>query len=243
MEQETNIILCIPGPWETREALLEAVIKSNNGEYLFAGNLLFHQPSNEGFEMEVREHDHQIAHAFATAGMQRFSEAEMQAVKDHTQVVYIQGKGGSLPDAEKMMRAGLAVLKAGGAGIKVETAGKAFNKTQWEELTLMDHDHKFYEAFVLLVKGTGNIIYSCGMHNLGFRDAISDPIGELMETAELVDIFCIYQVLENPEIAEGQTFSTEPESPVYRIHEEACTFYPADDLFFNPYGMLHLVRI
>lgn len=243
MEQKNTIILCIPGNWKTREELLAAVIEANNGEYLFAGGVLFHHPANEGFEMEVREHDHHLGHAFNTAGMQRFSETEMQAIKAHTQVVYLHGKGGSMPDAEKMMRAGLSILKAGGLGIKVETSGKAFNKTQWEELTLMDHEHKFYEGFVLLVKGADNSIYSCGMHNLGLRDALSDPIGELMETAELVDIFCVYQVLETPEITDGQTFSTAPESPVYRIYEEACTFYPEDDLFFNPYGMLHLVKM
>ncbi|BAV09346.1 protein of unknown function [Filimonas lacunae] len=241
MEQENTIVLCIPGTWSSREEVLSSVIDANNGEYLFAGGVLFCPKQDESFMMEAREHDHHMHHAFVTAGMQRFEAEEMEAIKTHKTVVYVSGPGGNNAFANSIMRAGLAILKAGGLGIKVESSGKAFTHAQWEELVNMDHDHRFYEAFVLLVKGANNSIYSCGMHNLGLRDAIADGGEDFMETAELVDIFSVYQVIEKPEIKSGQTFSTAPDMPVYQIQEEPCTFYPEDDLFYNPYGMFHLV--
>lgn len=217
-DKDITIVLCIPGNWKLPAEL----------------------PVTEGVTAELRSHDHQLAHNFRHAGLQRFSEEELQGIEKHTSVAYLSGKGGSFTDAEKMMQAGLALLQAGGLGIKVETCGKAFNTQAWEELVNMDHDHKFYEAYVLLVKGADNSIHSCGMHNLGFRDALSDSVGELMDTAELVDIFCIYQILETPDISDGQTFSTSPESAVYVIREEACTYYSPGDYFYNPWGVLHL---
>lgn len=242
MEKEITIVLCVPGAWASRSEMLEQLVKSSNGEYLFAGGILMHQPTSNKFMIEVQEHDHHMHQAFVTAGMQRFTEEEMKAIETHTNVVYISGPGGDMANADSIMKAGLAFLKAGGLGIKVETTGKAFNKTQWEELVTMDHDHRFYEAFVLLVKGTHNTIYSCGMHNLGFPDTIANAGEDFMETAELVDIFCAYQVVEQPEIQDGQTFSTAPDMPVYRIQEEPCTFYEHNDLFYNPFGMLHLIE-
>lgn len=218
MEQDIKIVLCIPGSWHSEAEL----------------------PVMEGVVAELRSHDHHLAHSFKHAGLQRFSEQELQAIEKHTSVVYISGKGGSFSDAEKMMRAGQALLQTGGLGVKVETSGKAFNVSAWEELVNMDHEHRFYEAFVLLVKGADNSIHSCGMHNLGLRDTLSDAIGEVMDTAELVDIFCIYQILEKPDIQEGQTFSTDPDSPVYIISEEPCTYYAPGDHFYNPYGIIHL---
>lgn len=220
MEQDIKIVLCIPGNWHSEAEL----------------------PVIEGVVAELRSHDHHLTHSFKHAGLQRFSEQELQAIEKHTSVVYISGKGGSFSDAEKMMQAGQALLQNGGLGIKVETSGKAFNASTWEELVNMDHEHRFYEAFVLLVKGADNSIHSCGMHNLGLRDTLSDAIGEVMDTAELVDIFCIYQILEEPDIKEGQTFSTDPDSPVYIINEEPCTYYAPGDHFYNPYGIIHLRR-
>lgn len=219
-DKDITIVLCIPGNWQLQADL----------------------PVIQDVVIEWRPHDHQLAHAFKHAGLQRFSTEELQAIEKHASIALLSGKGGSLAAAAKMMQAGLTLLKAGGLGIKVETSGKAFNTQAWEELVHMDHDHRFYEAFVLLVKGADNSIHSCGMHNLGFRDTLSDAIGELMDTAELVDIFCIYQILEDPAITDGQTFSTAPDSAVYTIREEPCTFYTPGDYFYNPYGILHLTQ-
>lgn len=235
-----DIILCIPGKWADRSEIVTTLAATNEQEYIFAGNILLHIPSGEGFEVKIETRDEQLQEAFAIAGQGRFTEEELQTIADHSFVIYLIGKGGDLSSAQKTMDAGVAFLNAGGLGIKVETTGKAFNKDRWKILAGAHDDQAIYEAYVLLLRSQEDVIYSCGMHNIGLRDVICDINATINEAAELADIFNVYQVIEKPEISSGQTFSTDAEGVVYRITTEDCAIYPQDDLFYNPYGMYRL---
>jgi hypothetical protein len=236
-------ILCIPGQWADRSEIVTSLAGANTQEYIFAGNILLHIPSGEGFEVEIAAHDPQMQQSFTLAAQGRLTDEELQAIGRHSFVVYLIGKGGSLQHAANMMRAGIAFLKAGGQAVKVETTGKAFNKAQWKMLSDAHEEQALYEAFVVLLRSEAELIYSCGMHNIGLRDVICDVDATVSEAAELADIFNIYQVIEKPELSSGQTFSTEAGGPVYRIIAEDCTIYPEDDLFYNPFGMYRLQEV
>lgn len=240
---ELRTILCIPGRWADRSEIVTAVAGANGQEYLFAGNILLHIPSGEGFEVEIAPHDAQMQASFTLAAQGRLTGEELEEAGRHSFVIYLKGKGGSLLRALHTMQAGLAFLKAGGTAIKVETTGKAFSTEQWLQLSEAGDEQALYEAFVVLLRSEEELIYSCGMHNLGFRDVICDVDAGISEAAELADIFNIYQVIEKPEIASGQTFGTEAGGPVFSITAEACTAYPEDDLFYNPFGMYRLQEV
>lgn len=242
MNKDNNIILCIPGQWQDRSAIVTAIAEANAGEYIFAGQSLMHESTKDFFTMDIHEHDADLKAAFSIAGMDRFTPEELTAIDKHTFVLFLVGKAGDIERAEKMLNAGAALLKAGGLGVKVETTGKALTQDHWMELAELDQPHKYYEAFVLLLKDKDNSIYSCGMHNLGMRDTIVSAGEPLQQTAELAELFCAYQVIEQPEIENEQTFRTMPESPIYRIYEEECNYYEQDNLFYNPYGMFRLVK-
>jgi hypothetical protein len=240
---ETRIILCIPGRWADRSEIVTSLAGANAQEYLFAGNILLHIPSGEGFEVEIEAHDAQMQQSFTLAAQGRLSDDELQEIGRHTFVVYLIGKGGNMQHAAGTMRAGNAFLKAGGLAMKVETAGKSFSKEQWTLLSDAGEEQALYEAYVVLLQSEDELIYSCGMHNIGLRDVICDVDATVNEAAQLADIFNIYQVIEKPGISEGQTFSTEADGPVYRITTEVCTIYPEDDLFYNPFGMYRLQEV
>jgi hypothetical protein len=236
-----EIILCVPGKWKDRSELVISLAAMNNDQYIFAGNVLMHIPTNEFFEVEVCDYDHRMKEAFAIAGAGRMNEAELNEIDNHSFVVYIIGKGGDMESAAKMMKAGQAFLNAGGLGIKVETCGKAFNAEAWNAFTNSAIELKYYMAFVILLISTeDNYIYSCGMHNVGLRDTICDYTGDIKDIANLIEVFSVYQLAENPVIKDEQTFSPQADAAVYRIIESECIFYEKEHRFYNPYGMYYL---
>ena len=239
MPNDLTLILCIPGQWKDRFEIIKSLTLSNP-EYILAGPTLLHTPTNDSFEVDIYEFDDRMRAAFEIAGDGRLSDTELDLIDKHTFTVYVIGKAGGLEEAEKIMNAGQAFLKAGGLGIKVESSGKAFSKEQWAEFIQSESEGKYYEVFVDLVQDD-DIIYSCGMHNLGLHDTICELHDDNIEEAtELVGVFNFYQLIDKPKITSGQTFGVTKDAPRYTIIEEDCTFYEEDDFFYNPFGMYHL---
>lgn len=239
-------VLCIPGNWKDRTALITAVVKANEGEFLMVGGVLMHIPSQQGFRVEIEGQDHQLELSFRVAGSWgELEEAFYEAINNHQQVVYVSGDTGSLEGAKALAEAAQALLKAGGLGVKVETAGKAFTKTQWETQLADFQEANLCHMFVMTpITDEQGSCFSCGMHNLGCKDTLLEVGGESPEEVlELLDIFSYYQLLEQPSIQDGQTFGIAMGAPVYRIKNLSQQPYEGEELFENPYGMWKLKKI
>lgn len=239
----TKTVLCIPGNWNDRSEVLTAIAEANKDEFIFAGTLMMNMKTKKGFELRIQEHDEHIMESFRIAGMvNRVDDVFIKEIGDHKQVIYLIGETGNVEDAKAIAEAGLAILKAGGIGVKVETTGIAFTKADWEGLLLDFEIGNLYEMFVLDSISDGNgTVYTCGMHNLGFKDAIVK--GEAFQDAvNLLSIFGYYQIVDKPEIKIGQTFSTAVDAPIFEIAEELNQPYKGDQLFENPFGMWRLKR-
>jgi len=89
---------------------------------------------------------------------------------------------------------------------------------------------------------TGEQVYSCGMHNLGYPDAIIDA-GASENPVELLRVFSYYLFSERPAVATGETFRASEHAPRYRLSLEPCELYDSDDIFHNPYGMWRLTQM
>ena len=88
--------------------------------------------------------------SFAVAGrVTGVTENFLDEIDRHGSVVYISAPIGSLLEAKQIAFAGEAILKAGGIGIKIETAGKAFEKDSWFSLTNNFQEHNLFEMFVI----------------------------------------------------------------------------------------------
>ncbi len=82
-------------------------------------------------------------------------------------------------------------------------------------------------------------VFTCGMHNLGYKDTIIS--GEDFQNAvNLLSIFGYYQIIDKPDIKNGQTFATSADSPIFEITDELDQPYKEDELFENPFGMWRL---
>lgn len=230
-------VLCIPGPWKDRSALLERVVRSDSG-YLFAGRLLMDMQTRQSFDLQHEPRDDRMASAFLSAGRHWAGTEEMALIQQHESVAYLIGEGGSAENAESLMLAARALLEAGGLGVKVESSGIAHSPDAWRSLCEDRHLFSAFSAYVLFI--TGEEVYSCGMHNLGLKDAVVANHGT-DESVELLRVFTRYLFTESPTIRAGQTFSAAAGAPRFRIEDDPGIDYGENSLFANPYGTWRLV--
>ena len=242
-ERKPKTILCIPGNWNSRTDIVTAIAENNMNNFIFAGMILLNLKTNKGFELEICEKDNEMRESFKFAGMvNRVSEEFLDEIEKHNYVIYLSAESGDLESAKAIAEAGNAILKSGGIGIKVETTGKAFTKEHWTEFLTDFVETNLYKMYVLdsISDGKGTT-YTCGMHNLGFKDSIVYN-EEFQDSVSLLSIFGYYQLIDKPEINLGQTFSTDIESAIFEINEEKNQPNIGDELFENPYGMWKLER-
>jgi hypothetical protein len=233
------IVLCIPGPWQSQADLVQAIARGGSG-YLFAGQVLMNMETRQTCEPEFQAQDDRMQAAFRAAGPHWVGTPEMQRIADHSAVVYLVADGGVAMTAEALMQAAAAVLEAGGLGVKVESSGVAHAPADWLELCAALHLFSAHRAYVLYV--TGPQVYSCGMHNLGLRDAIVDNDGDTAGAVELLRAFTRYLFTASPTIRAGQTFGVAQDAPVYRMLDDPGPGYEDGSLYANPFGFWRLVR-
>ena len=229
-----SIILGIPGMWKDRSDFLSAVIK--NSDFIFAGNVLYHPPSRRGISTEISKPDPRLQRAFQIASGNRIPDEELRAIDLHTMTPYLIGPGGSFENAKFMVQAAAAVLKAGGLGVKVESAGIAHSRARWLELENQELFIYGLDAFVVFCHGTTT--YSCGMHNLGFRDAVFPSFVE--DSVEMLRLFLRYSITPAKPLSDRNTVTLGQFK--YRMHTRPCTTFAADSPFHNPYGVWSLER-
>lgn len=214
-------VICIPGVWNSWEEFILSIVGATNGEYLAAGNILTNVKNEKHYTIGFCERDDKMIESFRYAGMvTRVTDIFLDEIGNHKHIIYISGQTGNLKDAEHIAFAAEAVLKTGGIGIKIETAGKAFEGDRWSNLLENFEESNLYQMFVVdsIVNKEGTV-YSCGMQNLGYKDTIVSG-EEFQQSVALISIFGYYQIVDKPTILNRQTFSKDIESPRFRITEE-----------------------
>jgi len=237
-------VLCIPGPWADRTEFITALVQARKGEYLFAGAILAHFPADTHFLLELHEADADLPVAFQRAGLfSAMSDEAVAAVANHRMVAYLltqPDQPASLASARAVAQAAAALLDAGGIAVKVETAGKAFEAAKWRELLALETAGALWELFVAVaIKNEDGASFTCGMHNLGLKDALVRHL-PTADAVPLLREFTFFGAAEQPELAIGHTFSLAADAPVYRLVEATPQPYADHPDFRNPYGMWEL---
>ena len=237
-----TIVLGIPGPWETELDLASAIAATSSDFALRAGELT-NIAHDRHYKLELVEYDPELRRAYELANRRSLTTADLDLIEGHRHTAYLIGAGGSLITASDMMQAAGILLAAGGFAVKVETAGVAHSARDWLAQTSRRETHvgALYIAYVALV-GNSALFYSCGMHNLGFCDAIvaglaADQAGELLRG------FLMSVIHEQPQLISGQTVVNDGFSAQYRLIYEPCHTFTPDDLFYNPFGLWRLLRL
>ncbi len=235
-------VVCVPGPWQGRDELMQAVAElaaEDGPRFLMAGQMVVELVTEAAMEWEWHAREPGLARAFEVAGRGSLSPAELMAIAEAPGHVFLMDpEGGSVEAARRMMIFAEALLRAGGLGVKVESAGVAHSAAAWREMTAEAHDlTAVLAAFVAAVGDPDQGFFTCGMHNLGLPEAVVPASLDPDTAVDLMDVFTFYLAAEEPEIEEGQTFAAEEGAPLYELTHQPCDHFGADDPFHNPFGM------
>jgi hypothetical protein len=236
-------VICIPGNWNDWNEFILSIVETSNGEYIAAGNILINAKNKKHYKIDFCEPDLKMKESFLYAGkVTGISNKCIEEVGAHKFVIYLSGETGNLEDAKHIAFATNIILKTGGLGVKIETAGKAFDKEKWMILVDSFDESTLYSMFVIasIVSEQGDI-YSCGMQNLGLRDTILSGI-DFQEAVQLISLFEYFQIIDKPIILNNHTFRADMESPIFRIKDEPNQPNLGYVLLENPFGMWRLEK-
>ena len=133
------------------------------------------------------------------------------------------------------------LLDLGARAIKCESAGLTHGRERWSSLASQDDPGALYGAWVRRPLASHGLLYSCGMHLLGFPDVELAGVSAT-DAVELIDGFSLYQLIDRPgdRLLAGHTFSLRSTAPRFRLRRTACERYERDDFFHNPQGYWRL---
>ena len=236
---EAEIILCIPGPWETRTQFLEEVIVRSEGKFMFVGGVLACPSVNDHVPVTFDEYTPEMKESFACAGQGKLSQLALESIGQHKGVAYLHFPLQFIAQRERISLFTGFLRECGGIAIKNESCGIAHEWQRWTELIGSEDLFDAYCACVVLVADE-DVYYSCGMHHFGLPEVQISRGFEIQEAAGIINDFNLYQMAEEPNLQAGHTFSLGPDSPRFRIGHSLDSRHPSDDLFFNSKGVWSL---
>ena len=239
---EPEIILCIPGPWDDRSKLLEDIIVRTEGKFMFAGGILACPSAKDHVPLDYEPHTPEMEEAFRCAGQGKLSEETLQAISQHRGVAYLHFPLEFIAQRDRMKTFTSLLRDCGGIGIKNESSGIAHEWDRWFELIESDNLFDAYCACIVLVADE-DVFYSCGMHHFNLPEVQISRDFEIQEAAKFINDFNLYQMIEEPKIAAGHTFSLTPDGPKFRIGHVADERHDPEDLFHNPAGVWSLEEV
>ena len=237
-----ELLLCIPGPWADRSDFVRAVISETKGEFMFAGVILANPAKKDHVPLDFGPHDPQMRQAIEIAGQGRLSTRLLDQVAEHRGVTYLHFPVGIISQKQRVATFTEALKRCGGLAVKVESAGVAHDWDHWFSALNSENPFDLYRTFVVLI-GDSQHYYSCGMHHFGLPDVEVERSIEINEAAELMNRFNYWQIIDEPKLAAGHTFSVTVDAPHYRIASKNDSRHEPENFFHNPRGLWNLKRV
>lgn len=220
-----RLILCLLGPAGWLPSAARCVEAFGRGFHMD------HEYSAEGFDSRMPE-------SFGVSWNwvpNTYTDSDLRAIGAHQSLVYVLSEDlrpiNSMATAAAAVELIDALFAAGALACKCETGGVAHGAKHWrsyaERLRNADdaeRAHTLYRAFVRRPLDDDGVLYTAGMHSLGFPDI--DYLGprDLLAATALIDTV-------GRSVLAGDTQGL-PHSP--------CTRYPVDAFLYNPYGVLRI---
>ena len=248
-KSEVNIIISISGFWKDSNQIRKLINDSAKCKYRLTENYLFHEDEIDEFVFHLDNSKQTLTMLPAPTESNLLKKEEENNVNQHKSTVYLMIEGGSIENAKKIMLAGNCILNIGGHEIKIVTAGITHGKETWQKFIENDRLMDYIFAFVITVHNDKEDFYfTCGMHNLGYPDAVVPGYLDPDQGNCLAKAFLYYLVKNNPVLVSGNKFQIDKNSPnIYRLTYEKCHIYDNFDknvyrLFHNPYGLWRLTE-
>lgn len=234
-------ITCIPGTWLDRKELVLSIPEQTDGRYLFAGQVLMNVETKESAEIEFCLRDERMHKSFIVGGQGQYPVQIYDEIKSHRGVIYLKCDIDGLSNLHKLHTFINVCLVSGGLGVKFENSGVAHTARQWNGYEFRNDTLLLMRAHVIMAY-SDDYFYSCGMHIFGLPDVAVKSTIPNNSAGYMLTEFNYYHIFESPNFKEGQTFSTDKDSPKYRIKFRDDFIYKGEELFENPYGRIELEK-
>lgn len=150
-------------------------------------------------------------------------------------MVYLHFPFDWLDQRDRLMLFTQVVQRAGGIAVKVESSAVAHDWNRWFAL-LSGTAFDAYCAAVTLVTDS-DCYFSCGMHHFKLPECSVPLTIAIVEAADLMHRFNMYQIEEQPRLMSGHTFGVAADAPRLRLTLSPDSRHEVDDLFHNPHGV------
>lgn len=232
-ETSIEVTLRIPGTWEHPRELVERL---PDGCRLEPETLVL--PDGARFEFNPLPADEQFSGIFASSCHKLPTETEREQIENYTVNACLTGPGGSLDAARQLMVAASAMIQAGAAGVFVDNSGLSHGATDWLAMTDDRDGGGVYWAFVSTCRSK-DVLYSVGMHILGFRDAVLPRTGNEEYDFRTLHSFLGFYYRSGAPIRDGDVMD-DPVLPTVRAYREPYDRMPPNAPMFNPFGQWRL---
>jgi hypothetical protein len=237
-----ELLLCIPGPWKDRSDFIASVVSKTEGEFVFAGKILACPHRNDHVVLDFEEHTPQMRKAFEFAGQGKLPAELLDQLDVHAGVAYLHFPVKIIGQRERLALFTNVLMRCGGFAVKVESAGIAHTWDEWFKALASENPFDLYRTFVVLI-GDKDYYFSCGMHHFGLPEVEVSRSIAINEAADLMNRFNYWQIVEEPKIAVGHTFSIAADAARYHITLKKDLRHVVTDFFHNEYGVWSLERV
>jgi hypothetical protein len=228
-----SVALRIPGPWSHPKELVERL---PNGWRLTPDTLFM--PDRTEIEFGAAPADDQFAQIFRSSCRNQPTAEELATVDNYKVNVFLSGPGGSLAAARTMLKAGTAIIQAGGAGVFIDNSAVAHGGQQWMAMADDGGPEALSFAFVALI-GSKLEVRTMGMHVLGLREVIM----KLSDADEFDIIEVIRYLSESDKPMDDGHVITDLSGPKFQVFRDDSDEFQPGSPMYNPFGRLRLVSM
>jgi hypothetical protein len=237
-----EMMICIPGPWNDRTDFVQRVIVQSKGDFMLAGGILANPRGKDHVPLEFCASYDDMRRAFEIAGQGKMPADVLDAIDTHKSVVYLRFPLDVIGQKSRLLKFTTLIRDLGGYAVKIESAGVAYTWEVWQDLMSSDNPFDQYRGVVALIGGEEHY-YSCGMHHFNLPDCQISRQIPISEAAETMNRFNYYQIVENPTLASGHTFSLTEDTPLYRLTLIPDGRHEDDELFRNSNGIWDMEKV
>ena len=230
-----EITLRIPGEWASPREVLDRLPPGCSIE---GSDLVL--PDGTKMEIYPRPADEQFAGIFTSSCRQPPEDDELAKVHRYTVNVCLCGPGGSSQQAHAMMRAGAAIIEAGGAGVFIDNCAMAHGGQLWREMADDGGSDALSYAFVSIIRGPQEM-RTMGMHVLGYPEFIMRCADAGDDAQMLVEVIRYVASGEKP-IGDGHLLGDE-QGVRFRATAAISDNQTAGSPMHNPFGSLRLTSL
>lgn len=229
----SQITLRIPGDWAHPGKLLQRLPA---GCRMSSETLRLADGAE--FEFLPMRPDDQFRQVFRSSCRRPATREELAVVDRYTVNIGLTGPGGSREAARALMRAGAAIIQAGGAGVFIDNSALAHGGRHWTELTEDGSAEALSFAFTSIVQGREDVstigLQALGLPDLRIRRAEIDEHG----LDALIDILCYLCETDRP-VDVGHLL-VGGDGPSFHVVARQQDEFDAGSPMHNPWGQLRI---